>query len=1124
MATGTGTLVLSGLNTYTGGTIIDAGTLSISSDSNLGASGGITLASGTLNATGNVSGSRAVTLNTGTDTFNIASGMTFAETGLFSGGTGAILTMATGTGTLVLSNTNTYSGGTVLDAGTLDINSASAIGTGNFTIAGGNFDNTTSNPITLSHNVTQNWNSSFTFGGTSSLNLGTGAVTLGTNPTVTVSGSTLTVGGIISGSHSISESGAGTLLLTGNNSYTGGLTINGTVEVAGSLNTGDTALGSGTTTVESGGTLIGGETDAFGYWNDTAPGTIAISGGTVTDLGTSSYRITLPNLTFTGGSLVAALGNNGDSQGGNYSLFGTSDAAAVTTDAASTTAMISGGSVSIQSATTFNIATATVSGGLYPGVNLAVTSNLIPFNNTIESVTVKGGGVLLLSGNDSYTGTTTIDAGTLYIDGTDSGLGNVSIPNSITASTTLGGTGTIGLATNDTLTLTGKSGTVLAILSPGDTNTSMATLSVGTTGHNNTVTFGADSELSLGVGAGNNDELAVVGTLNTSSTSDILALNLGSLDQGKYTLMTYTTLSHGTNLAANGGFATLNLTGVSNPAYHLELNTGETDLVHRETIGTITATPTYSSIITGGTDPFSFTIQNTAPTGSDPVTFNTSNVSNVVGSQVNGSVVAGQTSNPYSGLSFDGTAVGASQTGTFSVIDSNSTSGSQTGTVTVNVLDHALASATVTAGNNFDAFVNSGALAANVNLAAAATDGGGAARAGLQVGGTSANLSGGTIGVISAGSSSDYSAAFNAASTAGTQNVNVSFNTGDDQSLPGASAVGNANVTATITGSVFDHAAIPNQILNPVVTQGQTVDFNYSLSNPLNGSALRDGAAVSGVSADGNGYTSGFSGTPTITAGASSPTYTGSFTASSTAAASQVYSFTYGDQDTYQGYNNNNQTATVTVAPTVAPLVELVPTNSNAIAYGRQLLQGTQGGTNPEAGGTTNNYTMYVTNNGNGTFTTAPLTNLNAEAGYLYMQVDDQNGNPSSFGSNPIDLFFSFDSGESLTGLESDLTAFDYTWYDASGNYSAGNGQEGNGNTGDLSAMAAYQLEIVVPSVPNDPVLDFDFSNPAYGDPTVSGVAATSIDALPEPATSMMLSLGAMGVLLKRRRRRTIAK
>src|SRR3546814_10561241 len=57
-----GTLVLSGANSYTGGTAINAGTLSISSDGNLGdAAGGITFEGGTLNITADMTSVRAVT-------------------------------------------------------------------------------------------------------------------------------------------------------------------------------------------------------------------------------------------------------------------------------------------------------------------------------------------------------------------------------------------------------------------------------------------------------------------------------------------------------------------------------------------------------------------------------------------------------------------------------------------------------------------------------------------------------------------------------------------------------------------------------------------------------------------------------------------------------------------------------------------------------------------------------------------------------------------------------------------------------------------------------------------------------------------------------------------------------
>ncbi|MBU6310057.1 MAG: autotransporter-associated beta strand repeat-containing protein, partial [Planctomycetes bacterium] len=79
---GQGTLVLGGANTFTGGLTLSAGTLQISSDSNLGdAAGGVTL-NGTLKTTANVSlgSSRAVS---GGGTLNIAPGTTLTSSGSF---------------------------------------------------------------------------------------------------------------------------------------------------------------------------------------------------------------------------------------------------------------------------------------------------------------------------------------------------------------------------------------------------------------------------------------------------------------------------------------------------------------------------------------------------------------------------------------------------------------------------------------------------------------------------------------------------------------------------------------------------------------------------------------------------------------------------------------------------------------------------------------------------------------------------------------------------------------------------------------------------------------------------------------------------------------------------------
>src|SRR5262249_31212373 len=64
--TGAGTLTLSGAHTYSGGTAINAGTLAITSDTNLGApSGGLTFGGGTLQFLAGFTSSRGTTLNAG---------------------------------------------------------------------------------------------------------------------------------------------------------------------------------------------------------------------------------------------------------------------------------------------------------------------------------------------------------------------------------------------------------------------------------------------------------------------------------------------------------------------------------------------------------------------------------------------------------------------------------------------------------------------------------------------------------------------------------------------------------------------------------------------------------------------------------------------------------------------------------------------------------------------------------------------------------------------------------------------------------------------------------------------------------------------------------------------------
>ncbi len=162
-----GTVTLSGANTYTGGTTITAGLLSISSDSNVGADpasatpGNLVLNGGTLQATASftLNSNRGIALGptsgSGGGTIDVTSGSTLTYGGIVAnnGGTGS-LTLAD-SGTLILSATNTYTGATTIDAGTLavdgSITSAATVNSGGTLTGGGTINaNVTNNGGTVS--------------------------------------------------------------------------------------------------------------------------------------------------------------------------------------------------------------------------------------------------------------------------------------------------------------------------------------------------------------------------------------------------------------------------------------------------------------------------------------------------------------------------------------------------------------------------------------------------------------------------------------------------------------------------------------------------------------------------------------------------------------------------------------------------------------------------------------------------------------------------------------------------------------------------------------------------------------------------------------------------------------
>ena len=254
--TGSSTLTLSGANTFSGGVIVSGGYLTLGASGTLpngAGAGDLTIsAGGTLNPNGfnqTVNGMNGAgnidipTASGGTSTLTVGNNNASSVfSGLIQNTFGTVGLIKTGSGSLTLSGTNnTFSGGVQLNAGQLNINSVTAIGSGTLTIAGSTtLDNTSGATKTLSNNNPQSWNGDFTVLGSSSLNMGSGAVAMSGSRAITVSSNTFTVGGVISGSGGLTKNGAGQLTISGSNTFSGPITVN-----AGTLQMNTTSKGGG---------------------------------------------------------------------------------------------------------------------------------------------------------------------------------------------------------------------------------------------------------------------------------------------------------------------------------------------------------------------------------------------------------------------------------------------------------------------------------------------------------------------------------------------------------------------------------------------------------------------------------------------------------------------------------------------------------------------------------------------------------------------------------------------------------------------------------------------------------------------------------------------------------------
>ncbi|HCK7959826.1 TPA: autotransporter outer membrane beta-barrel domain-containing protein, partial [Salmonella enterica] len=433
---GSDELIVTGDNTYSGGTTISGGTLTADHADSLG--------------TGAVANSGVLQVGEG-ELENTLSG------------SGSLV--KTGTGELTLSGDNTYSGGTTITGGTLTADHADSLvktGTGELTLSG---DNSYSGGTTI-------------IGGTLTADhadsLGTGAV---------ANSGVLQVGegeleNTLSGSGSLVKTGTGELTLSGDNSYSGDTTIADGTLIAANVN----ALGSGN--IDNSGTLMLDANGAFELANITTHtgATTALAAGSTLDAGqltqedgstlsidlgaaTDDAVITADSVTLGGTLNVTGIGSVTDSwtpEAYTYTLIDsdsaiTSDFDDLTiagmnredvdfltidgkVDEADNTHYDLTASLSWyadrDNATTDAHGTFTLSD---PDGSFNVAATLTDVDDTLDpgsrwdgkSLTKEGAGTLILSGDNDYSGGTTINEGTLVAASTTA-LGTGLVDNNAT--------------------------------------------------------------------------------------------------------------------------------------------------------------------------------------------------------------------------------------------------------------------------------------------------------------------------------------------------------------------------------------------------------------------------------------------------------------------------------------------------------------------------------------------------------------------------------------------------------------------------------------------------------------------------------------------------------------------
>ena len=264
---GTGTLTLSSSNGYSGGTTISAGMFNFGNVAALGSGTATFAGNATLQAGASGTIANAIVLSPSVTGTLDTQAYNTTLSGLISGG-GSLAKV--GNGTLTLTNSNTYSGGTTLWAGMVTLDSTSALGTSTVTFAGNatlqaGEPGTIVNKMVISPSVTD---------------------------TCDTQGNAVTLSGIISGSGGLTEIGSGMLTLTGSSNYSGATNVNsGTLALqgAGAINSFESSI-----TINAGSVFDLNITGVGGsHINGQAPGVPAIGlAGNLTISGSGTWLIT----------------------------------------------------------------------------------------------------------------------------------------------------------------------------------------------------------------------------------------------------------------------------------------------------------------------------------------------------------------------------------------------------------------------------------------------------------------------------------------------------------------------------------------------------------------------------------------------------------------------------------------------------------------------------------------------------------------------------------------------------------------------------------------------------------------------------------------------------------------